>query len=278
MGDLVGRAGETGPAEGSREPERVVTLTDLFQISGWQHKLPWKPFGDGVDIYRLYGRGAAGPMAALLRFHPGGRVMLHEHTGYEHIFVLAGSQVDGNSKAATGSLIINPPGTRHSVLSEHGCIVLAIYEKPVRFVDAAPEAGALTRPLHVFLAVNGTLMRGLELNPTLLAVNATFVREAATEPAYRLLSIGDRHPAMIRVKSGGVAVAVEVWSVPSDGLGAVLLNEPPGLTIGKVTLEDGSEVLGVLGEPILCEAQKEISSFGGWRAYTASLKRHSEPR
>ena len=114
-------------------------------------------------------------------------------------------------------------------------------------------------------------MRGLELNPNLLAVNATFVREAATEPAYRLWSINDRHPGMIRVSSGGVAVAVEVWSVPADGLASILLKEPPGLSIGKVRLEDGSEVLGVLAEPILCESQKEITSFGGWRAYVKTL-------
>ena len=122
----------------------------------------------------------------------------------------------------------------------------------------------------VLLAVNGTLMRGLELNPNLLAVGATFVRETATEPAYRLWTINDRHPAMVRVKAGGVSVAVEVWAVPPAGLASILLKDPPGLSIGKVTLADGSEVLGVLGEPILCEEQKEITSFGGWRAYTAS--------
>jgi gamma-glutamylcyclotransferase (GGCT)/AIG2-like uncharacterized protein YtfP len=120
------------------------------------------------------------------------------------------------------------------------------------------------------LAVNGTLMRGLELNPNLLAVGATFVRETQTEPAYRLWSINDRHPAMIRVKTGGVPVAAEVWAVPAEGLASILLKEPPGLSIGKVKLADGSEVLGVLGEPILCDGQKEITSFGGWRAYTAS--------
>lgn len=122
----------------------------------------------------------------------------------------------------------------------------------------------------VLLAVNGTLMRGLELNPNMLAVGATFVREAQTEPAYRLWSINDRHPAMVRVKTGGVAVAVEVWAVPAEGLASILLKEPPGLSIGKVKLADGSEVLGVLGEPILCEGQKEITQFGGWRKYTAS--------
>jgi gamma-glutamylcyclotransferase (GGCT)/AIG2-like uncharacterized protein YtfP len=126
--------------------------------------------------------------------------------------------------------------------------------------------------LQVLLAVNGTLMRGLELNANLLAVNATFVRAAATEPVYRLWSINDRHPAMVRVKSGGANVEVEVWSVPADGLASILLNEPPGLSIGKVRLADGSEVLGVLGEPSLCEGQKEITAFGGWRTYLASLK------
>lgn len=125
----------------------------------------------------------------------------------------------------------------------------------------------------VLLAVNGTLMRGLELNPNLLAVGAMFVRETTTEPAYRLWSINDRHPAMMRVKSGGVAVAVEIWAVPPSGLAAILLKEPSGLSIGKVKLSDGSEALGVLGEPALCEGQKEITSFGGWRNYTATLKK-----
>ena len=122
---------------------------------------------------------------------------------------------------------------------------------------------------NVLLAVNGTLMRGLELNPNLLAVNATFVRETTTEPAYRLWSINDRHPAMIRFATGGVAVAVEVWSVPAAGVATVLMQEPPGLSIGKVKLADGSIVLGVLGEPILCEGKTEITKFGGWRKYMA---------
>jgi len=122
---------------------------------------------------------------------------------------------------------------------------------------------------RVLLAVNGTLMRGLELNPNLLAVGATFIRETETKPVYRLWSIGDCHPAMVRVGAAGAGVAVEVWSVPSAGLATILLQEPPGLCVGKVVLADGSEVLGVLGEPALCEGQKEITSLGGWRAYLA---------
>lgn len=128
----------------------------------------------------------------------------------------------------------------------------------------------MSQPQPVLLAVNGTLMRGLELNPNLIAVGATFVRETTTEPSYRIWSINDRHPGMIRVRTGGVAVTVEVWAVPPAGLADVLLREPPGLSIGKVKLSDGEEVLGVLAEPILCEGQREITEYGGWRKYIAS--------
>jgi hypothetical protein len=127
---------------------------------------------------------------------------------------------------------------------------------------------------NVLLAVNGTLMRGLELNPNMMAAKATFVRETMTEPAYRLWTINDEHPAMLRVTDGtGVKVVVEVWSVPVTGLAGILLNEPPGLCIGKVRLEDGSMVLGVLGEPALVEGHREITEFGGWRGYLAKDSR-----
>jgi gamma-glutamylcyclotransferase (GGCT)/AIG2-like uncharacterized protein YtfP len=124
--------------------------------------------------------------------------------------------------------------------------------------------------VDTLLAVNGTLMRGLELNGNLLSAGGRFVRETRTARVYRLWSIGDRHPAMVRVATGGAAIAVEVWSVPAAGLASILRQEPPGLCIGKVELDDGSEVLGVLGEPILCEGQREITAYGGWRAYVAS--------
>lgn len=124
--------------------------------------------------------------------------------------------------------------------------------------------------MGVLLAVNGTLMRGLALNGNLVGVGAHFVRETTTEPAYRLWSIGDRHPAMIRVAAGGAAIAVEVWDVPEVGLASVLLREPPGLSIGKVKLADSTVTLGVIGEPILCEGEREITSYGGWRAYMAT--------
>ena len=112
-----------------------IELKGLLQIADNPDLVKWEAFKDGVDIHRLYGEGVSGPSAALLRYRVGGKVPLHEHTGYEHIFVLAGSQRDNNGTATAGTFMVNPPGSRHSVISDAGCIVLAIYEQPVRFVD-----------------------------------------------------------------------------------------------------------------------------------------------
>ena len=119
----------------------------------------------------------------------------------------------------------------------------------------------------VQLAVNGTLMLGLELNKNLLGIGATFVKEATTAPTYKLWSINDVHPAMQRVADGGAAIALEIWEVPISGVATILLQEPPGLVVGKIQLGDGAFVLGVLGEAYACEDQKEITEFGGWRRY-----------
>ena len=109
-------------------------LANLFNIAEWQHEIPWQPFKDGMEIYRLYGNETSGPTAALIRFVKAGKVPFHAHSGYEHILILAGAQRDQNSAAAPGTLIINPPGSEHSVVGEASCIVLAIYEKPVEFL------------------------------------------------------------------------------------------------------------------------------------------------
>lgn len=121
------------------------------------------------------------------------------------------------------------------------------------------------------LAVNGTLMRGLKLNHNLINVGAEFVREDVTDKHYRLWSINDDHPAMIRTIEESNFVDLEIWALPMAAFATVLSNEPAGLSIGKVKLADGSEILGVLGEPCLVEGQKEITHTGGWRKYTEAL-------
>ena len=109
-------------------------LNHVFHFADHQNEIAWEPYKKGVDIFRLYGDGITGPTAALVRYRERSEVPMHEHKGYEHILILAGSQRDENGTFEAGTLVINPPGTRHKVSSDDGCIVLAIYEKPVRFV------------------------------------------------------------------------------------------------------------------------------------------------
>ena len=121
------------------------------------------------------------------------------------------------------------------------------------------------------LFVNGTLMRGLKLHANL--DGAEFLGEFRTAPRYRLFSIGDVHPGMFEVGPGedGVSVAGELSQVPDDVWARVEAGEPPGLYRGRVTLEDGREVWGILFPRKLAEGKhREITEFGDWRAYWAS--------
>lgn len=117
----------------SAPPAAIIDLPDLLHLAQHPDQLTWQPFRDGVDIHRLYGDGLSGPSAALLRYREASRIPRHHHEGYEHILVLAGSQCDEHGSVGPGTLRIHPPGTSHAVISEAGCVVLAIYEKPVRF-------------------------------------------------------------------------------------------------------------------------------------------------
>jgi gamma-glutamylcyclotransferase (GGCT)/AIG2-like uncharacterized protein YtfP len=119
----------------------------------------------------------------------------------------------------------------------------------------------------ISLAVNGSLMRGLALNQNLLDAQAQFIREARTSPNYRLWSIGDSYPAMMRDDGQGAEIDLEIWEIPLKGLVDVLKKEPPGLCMGKIELEDGEWVFGVLGENYICKDRLEITRWGGWRKF-----------
>src|SRR5216684_3618538 len=75
-----------------------------------------------------------------------------------------------------------------------------------------PMRGSKQRPAlpkTIVLFVNGTLMRGEPLHGNL--AGAKFLGSATTAPRYRLFSVHDVHPAMLRQTSGpGAAVKGEL--------------------------------------------------------------------
>lgn len=116
------------------KPRTGVIIRDLYALAASQTEHDWQRFRDGVEICRLYQDGEDGPMAALLRYAPGARTPPHLHQGVEFIVVLRGAQADENGYYPAGTVLASPPGSTHGIVSDTGCVVLAIWHKPVKFL------------------------------------------------------------------------------------------------------------------------------------------------
>jgi len=119
----------------------------------------------------------------------------------------------------------------------------------------------------MIIAVNGTLMRGFSANHFLVEAGAKFIQDSRTAPIYRLWTVGDRHPAMLRDERNGASIHLELWEIAPEKMVDVFETEPPGLVIGKILLDDGSTVAGILAEPYLVAGCEEITQHLGWREY-----------
>ncbi len=127
-------------------------------------------------------------------------------------------------------------------------------------------------PNFVPLAVVGTHLRGQPLNQELQSIGARFARACQTSNQYRLYALEGTtpcKPGLARVPGGGSAIEVEVWEVPMENFGRFTQSVPPPLAIGNVTLENGESVKGFVCEPVAVMGARDITQFGGWRAFLA---------
>jgi allophanate hydrolase len=139
----------------------------------------------------------------------------------------------------------------------------------------APSARRAATHDRIAIAVCGAHMQGLPLNPDLVSRGARLVQATRTAPHYRLAALrasadGSRRPGLWRVEEDGVAVAVEVWEMPSVEFGSFISTVPSPLALGKVELSNGAWVTGFLCEPYGVQSGTDISGFGGWRAWLAN--------
>jgi allophanate hydrolase len=137
-------------------------------------------------------------------------------------------------------------------------------------IAAAPAAD------EVALAVVGAHLSGMSLNGELRSLGARFLETAVTAADYRLYAIAGTHPpkpGLLRVADGaGVAVEIEAWALPMDAFGRFVAGVPAPLSIGTIRLADGRTVKGFLVEAEAVAGARDISSFGGWRAFLAQQK------
>ena len=123
------------------------------------------------------------------------------------------------------------------------------------------------------VAVVGAHLSGLPLNGELRALGGRLLEAARTAPDYRLYALTGTtppKPGLLRVEGGkGAAIEVEVWALPFEAFGRFADAVPAPLTIGTTTLADGRTVKGFLVEAAATAGARDISSFGGWRAFLA---------
>ena len=158
-----------------------------------------------------------------------------------------------------GVTLIAPAGRDHALL-DYGARLLG---EPI----ATGE-----RPGETHIAVCGAHLRGQPLNGELTRLGGYLVRSARTSPRYRLYALPDgKRPGLIRDQTGGATIAVEVWSLPTTAVGTFLAGIDPPLGLGRIELSDDTWVGGFIAEPVAKVGAREITHFGGWRAYRASL-------
>lgn len=125
------------------------------------------------------------------------------------------------------------------------------------------------------IAVVGAHLSGMPLNGELTTRGGVLVRRGETEKSYTLSALPGgppKRPGLLRVSEGqGHAIAVEVWALPPAGFGTFVAGVPAPLCIGTLRLADGTTPKGFLVEPEGLKGASDISHFGGWRAYIASL-------
>jgi allophanate hydrolase len=149
---------------------------------------------------------------------------------------------------------------------------------------AAPRKSTLTvaaRPRarqSIALAVVGAHLHGQPLHRELTELGARFELSTRTTPRYRLFALAGTVPAkpgLLRTNTPAGAIELEVYRLDAAAFGQFVTAVGAPLGIGNLELEDGRWVKGFLCEAHATEGATDITHFGGWRAYLASLISHN---
>jgi allophanate hydrolase len=234
---------------------------------------------DGIDALLVPTMPAPCPLAEIEADPIGPNARLGTYTNFVNLLDLAGIAIpialdsDGTPFGAT---LLGQAGRD----AELAGLALAMHARTGLTLGAlgvphnAPQPPApVPRADEIAIAVVGAHLSGLPLNGELVASGARFLRTAATANDYRLFALPDRQqrPGLLRVADGeGAAIALEVWAIEAPAFGRFVATVPPPLSIGTVRLGDGSSVMGFLVEAQGTAGARDISAYGGWRAFLAA--------
>lgn len=209
----------------------------------------------------------------------GANSLLGRYTNFVNLLDLSALAIPASLAAggtAAGVTLIAPAG-HDAVLASIGQALHAAAGLPLG-ATGLPHPAVTPAPVRaasdaIEIAVVGAHLSGMPLNRELTDRGGSFLRATTTTADYRLFALPGGPPArpgLIRVATGGAAIALEVWSLPPEGFGRFVAGIPSPLGIGTLALADGTSVKGFLCETIATEGARDVTEFGGWRAFVAA--------
>ncbi|CAA0100936.1 allophanate hydrolase [Zhongshania aliphaticivorans] len=201
------------------------------------------------------------------------------YTNYMNLFDLAGVAVPTGfteSGFPFGLTLVGEAFTDRRLLSVANYLQ-QLFKLPLGKDQSAYQALS-TAPIknqqRIAVAVCGAHLQGQPLNWQLTERGGYLLSKTQSSADYKLYALAGGppfRPGMVIAPEGeGCAIELEVWSVPASEFGSFVAGIPAPLGIGKVNLQDGSQVSGFICEASGLAGAEDISHFGGWRGYLSN--------
>jgi allophanate hydrolase len=197
------------------------------------------------------------------------------YTNFVNFFGMAALSLPAAWRAdglPAGFTVIGPPGSDQQLAA-----FAELWQARQAQTDTTDEVAHLPLPFNepgVRVAVVGAHLQGQPLNWQLLERGARKLATTHTSADYKLHALAGTvppKPGLERVAPGqGAAIEVEIWELPLRRFGELVAQVPAPLGIGSLELADGTWVEGFICEPWALAGARDITSYGGWRAYLSS--------
>jgi allophanate hydrolase len=127
------------------------------------------------------------------------------------------------------------------------------------------------------LVVFGAHLRGQPLNEQLVQLGARYSGAVRTAPEYRMVAIagsaafpGQERPGIVHTgPAHGAELPGERWTLSPAALGRFLGMLALPMSLGGITLSDGSTSIGFHCDLVSAQTSPDITGYGGWLDYLA---------
>ena len=263
---------------GGAHPGAVDAFKAFYQLEELR-RVRDHTFGE-IDVLALPTVPTVYTIAQVLADPIGLNSRLGTYTNFVNLLDLCALAVPASMQATPFGITLLAQAGNDATLASLGRVFHAGTGLPLGATGTAqPALPPLPLPAasgEIGIAVVGAHLTGMPLNSELKSFGARFLERTTTTADYRLFLLSGTTPAkpgLLRVGvDAGVAVDVEIWTMPAEQFGRFVASIPAPLSIGTLTITDGRDVKGFLVEAEATRDARDISAFGGWRNFMEQMK------